>query len=188
MEDLTVTVNRNQVTKQLLVGGLGQLHIDVVKDKLKNIYNIDVIQEPAKIAYKETIKGKSDVIGRYVKQSGGGGQYGIVNIRFEPSEQEFEFVNDIFGGAVPSNFIPAVEKGLIESMKTGVLTGNPVIGIKATLYDGKHHAVDSSELAFKMAASLAFKEGCKQANPTLLEPIMEVRVTVQRICWRRWVT
>lgn len=178
MEDLTVTVNRNQVTKQLLVGGLGQLHIDVVKDKLKNIYNIDVIQEPAKIAYKETIKGKSDVIGRYVKQSGGGGQYGIVNIRFEPSEQEFEFVNDIFGGAVPSNFIPAVEKGLIESMKTGVLTGNPVIGIKATLYDGKHHAVDSSELAFKMAASLAFKEGCKQANPTLLEPIMEVRVTV----------
>lgn len=178
MEDQTITVNRNQVTKQLIVGSLGQLHIDVITDKLKNIYNIDVKQEVARIAYKETIKGKSDVIGRYVKQSGGGGQYGIVHIKFEPFDGEFEFVNDIFGGAVPSNFIPAVEKGLLESMKTGVLTGNPVIGVRAILYDGKHHPVDSSEMAFKMAASFAFKDGCKQAKPTLLEPIMEVRVTV----------
>ncbi len=176
-EDLTIQTNRNPVTKQLIVGSLGQLHIDVICEKLKTIYGIDVQQEQAKIAYKETIKGKSDVCGRYVKQSGGGGQYGIVNIKFEPCDAPFEFVNDVFGGAVPSNFIPAVEKGLVESLKSGVLTGNPVVGVRAILYDGKSHAVDSSEMSFKMAASFAFKDGCKAAKPTLLEPIMEVKVT-----------
>ena len=131
---------------------------------------------PAKISYRETIKGKSDVEGRYVKQSGGSGQYGIVNIKFEQTDKDFEFVDEIFGGAVPSNFVPAVEKGLVESLKVGVLAGFPVIGVKATLHDGKYHPVDSSELAFKMAASFAFKDGCKQAKPTILEPIMEVTV------------
>jgi elongation factor G len=175
-EDLSVTVNRNAEVKQLLVGCQGQLHIDTILHKIKNIYNIDVVLSPAKISYRETIKGRADVEGRYVKQSGGSGQYGIVNIKFEPSEKEFDFVDEIFGGAVPSNFVPAVEKGLVDSMKVGVLAGFPVIGVKATLHDGKYHPVDSSELAFKMAASFAFKDGCKQAKPTILEPIMEVTV------------
>ena len=175
-EDLSITVNRNAEVKQLLVGCQGQLHIDTVCNKIRNIYNMEVVLSPAKISYRETIKGKSDVEGRYVKQSGGSGQYGVVNIKFEHSDQDFEFVDDIFGGAVPSNFVPAVQKGLEDSLKSGVLAGFPVIGVKATLHDGKYHPVDSSELAFKMAASFAFKDGCKQAKPTILEPIMEVVV------------
>jgi hypothetical protein len=134
------------------------------------------IVEDAKISYRETIKGFADVEGRYVKQSGGSGQYGIVKIKFEHSDKDLEFVDDIFGGSVPGNYIPAVQKGLEDSMKSGVLAGFPVIGLKATLYDGKYHPVDSSELAFKMAASFAFKDGCKQAKPTILEPIMEIQV------------
>ncbi len=175
-EDLSVTAERNAESKQLLVGCQGQSHIDVIVDKLKSLYNIDVILGDAKISYRETIKGKADVEGRYVKQSGGSGQYGVVKIEFDHSEQDFEFVNDIFGGAVPTNFIPAVQKGLEDAMKTGVLAGFPAIGIRARLHDGKYHPVDSSELAFKMAASFAFKDGCKQAKPTILEPIMEIKV------------
>lgn len=175
-EDLSVTAERNAETKQLLVGCQGQSHIDVIVDKLKTIYNIEVVLSEAKISYRETIKGRADVEGRYIKQSGGSGQYGVVKIEFQHSEEHFEFVNDIFGGAVPTNFIPAVQKGLEDAMKTGVLAGFPVIGIKARLYDGKYHPVDSSELAFKMAASFAFKDGCKAAKPTLLEPIMEIVV------------
>lgn len=176
-EDLSIRSERNAETKQLLVGCQGQAQMDIVVEKLKNIYNIEVLLSAAKISYRETIKGKSDVEGRYIKQSGGSGQYGVVKIEFEHSdEKDFEFVNDIFGGAVPSNYVPAVEKGLEEAMKTGVLAGYPVIGLKARLYDGKYHPVDSSELAFKMAASLAFKDGCAKAKPTLLEPIMEVKV------------
>ncbi len=176
-EDLSITATRNAETKQLLVGCQGQPQIDNVIYKLKNIYNIEVVLKDAKISYRETIKGTSDVEGRYVKQSGGSGQYGIVNIKFEPSkDKDFEFVDDVFGGAVPTNFIPAVQKGLEEAMKTGVLAGFPVIGIRASLHDGKYHPVDSSELAFKMAASFAFKEGCKNAKPTILEPVMEIVV------------
>lgn len=179
MEDLTIHVDRNAETKQLIVGCLGQLHIDTILEKLKSIYNIKATLEEAKISYRETIKKHVDEIeGRYVKQSGGSGQYGIVKMKFEPTEKEYEFIDDIFGGSVPSNFIPAVEKGFIESLKTGVLAGFPAIGIKATLYDGKYHPVDSSELAFKMAASIAYKEGCKKAQPAILEPIMEIRVVV----------
>lgn len=175
-EDLTLKVERNAETKQLLVGCLGQSHVDVVCDKLRNTYGIDTILEDAKVSYRETIKGHADVEGRYVKQSGGSGQYGIVRIKVAPTEKEYEFIDDVFGGAVPTNFIPAVEKGFMESLKSGVLAGFPVIGVQATLYDGKSHPVDSSELAFKMAASLAFKDGCKQAKPTILEPIMELRI------------
>ncbi len=176
LEDLSVTAERNTETKQLLVGCQGQSHIDNILFKLKETYRITATLEDAKISYRETIKGRADVEGRYVKQSGGSGQYGIVKIKFEHSDEIFEFVDDIFGGAVPGNYIPAVQKGLEEAMKTGVLAGFPVIGVKATLYDGKYHPVDSSELAFKMAASLAFKDGCKQAKPTILEPIMEIVV------------
>ena len=176
LEDLSVTAERNTETKQLLVGCQGQSHIDNILFKLKETYKINATLEDAKISYRETIKGFADVEGRYVKQSGGSGQYGIVKIKFEHSDQDFEFVDDIFGGSVPGNYIPAVQKGLEESMKSGVLAGFPVIGLKATLYDGKYHPVDSSELAFKMAASFAFKDGCKQAKPTILEPIMEIQV------------
>ena len=177
-EDLSITATRNAETKQLLVGCQGQPQIDNVIFKLKNLYNIEATIEDARISYRETIKGTADVEGRYVKQSGGSGQYGIVVIKFEPLHdgKDFEFVDDIFGGAVPSNFIPAVQKGLEDSMKSGVLAGFPVIGVKASLHDGKYHPVDSSELAFKMAASFAFKDGCKAAKPTLLEPIMEIKV------------
>jgi len=176
LEDLSVTAERNTETKQLLVGCQGQSHIDNILFKLKETYKIAATLEDAKISYRETIKGFADVEGRYVKQSGGSGQYGIVKIKFEHTDEDFEFVDDIFGGSVPGNYIPAVQKGLEEAMKTGVLAGFPVIGIKATLYDGKYHPVDSSELAFKMAASFAFKDGCKQAKPTILEPIMEIQV------------
>lgn len=154
------------------------MHIDTIIDKIKNTYNVSCSTEEAKVPYRETIKGFADVEGRHKKQSGGAGQYGVVKIKFEPSDKDFEFVNDVFGGAVPTNFIPAVEKGLIDSLKTGVLTGNPVIGIKATLYDGSYHPVDSNELSFKIAANLAFKEGCKKAKPVLLEPILDVSITV----------
>ena len=177
-EDLTISVERNPETKQLVVGCQGQMHIDTIIDKIKNNYNVNCTTEDAKVPYRETIKGFADVEGRHKKQSGGAGQFGVVKIKFEPSEQEFEFVNDVFGGAVPTNFIPAVEKGLIDSLKSGVLTGNPVVGIKATLYDGNYHPVDSNELSFKIAANLAFKEGCKKAKPALLEPILAVTITV----------
>ena len=177
-EDLSIVSYRNAETKQLLVGCQGQPQIDNLLFRLKNLYNIEASLSDAKISYRETIRGTADVEGRYVKQSGGSGQYGIVKIKFEPlhNGQDFEFVDDIFGGAVPSNFIPAVQKGLEDAMKTGVLAGFPVIGLKASLHDGKYHPVDSSELAFKMAASFAFKDGCKAAKPTLLEPIMQIVV------------
>ena len=177
-EDLTISFERNPETKQLVVGCQGQMHIDTIIDKIKNTYNVSCSTEEAKVPYRETIKGFADVEGRHKKQSGGAGQYGVVKIKFEPSDKDFEFVNDVFGGAVPTNFIPAVEKGLIDSLKTGVLTGNTVIGIQATLYDGSYHPVDSDELSFKIAANLAFKEGCKKAKPVLLEPILDVSITV----------
>jgi len=177
-EDLTISVERNPETKQLVVGCQGQMHIDTLLEKIRNTYNVSCSTEEAKVPYRETIKGFADVEGRHKKQSGGAGQFGVVKIKFEPSEKDFEFVNDVFGGAVPTNFIPAVEKGLIDSLKVGVLTGNPVVGIKATLYDGSFHPVDSNELSFKIAANLAFKEGCKKAKPVLLEPILNVTITV----------
>ncbi|MFA7534368.1 MAG: elongation factor G, partial [Tissierellaceae bacterium] len=131
-----------------------------------------------KIAYRETIKGTSSVQGRHKKQSGGAGQYGDVHIRFEPSEEDFVFAEEVFGGAVPRNFFPAVEKGLQESLEHGVLAGYPVVNLKATLFDGSYHPVDSNEMAFKIAASLAFKKGMEEAKPILLEPIMKVEVTI----------
>jgi len=175
-EDLSIVPSRNPELKQLLVGCQGQTHIDNVVNKLKTVYNIDVQLTDAKISYRETIKGNSDVEGRYVKQSGGAGSFGVVKIKFSHSDQDFEFVNSVFGGSVPTNFIPCVEEGLKKSLAKGVLAGFPVIGVRAELYDGKSHPVDSKPLSFEMAASFAFKDGCKAAKPTLLEPIMEVKV------------
>lgn len=177
-EDPTIHWYRNPETKQTLVGGQGELHINIVKNKLKEKFGIDVDLEDIKVAYRETIKGSSDVQGKHKKQSGGHGQYGDVKIRFTRTKDDFEFDEEIFGGSVPKSYIPAVEKGLRDSMQKGILAGYPVTNIKATLYDGSYHDVDSSEMAFKMAASIAYKKGLEQAKPILLEPIMQVEVVI----------
>jgi len=177
-EDPTFVVERNAETKQLLIGGQGNMQLAVIIDKLKNQFGVEVNLTKPKVAYRETIKGTASVQGKHKKQSGGAGQYGDVHIRFEPSEKDFEFAEEVFGGVVPKNFFPAVEKGLRESLEHGVLAGYPVVNIKATLFDGSYHPVDSNEMAFKIAASLAFKKGMEQAKPVLLEPIMRVEILI----------
>lgn len=177
-EDPTIHWYRNPETKQTLVGGQGELHINTVKNKMKEKFGVDVDLEDIKVAYRETIKGTSDVQGKHKKQSGGHGQYGDVKIKFTRSNDDFEFSEEIFGGSVPKSYIPAVEKGLKDSMQKGILAGYPVTNIKAVLYDGSYHDVDSSEMAFRMAASLAFKKGMEEAKPILLEPIMKLVITV----------
>ena len=177
-EDPTIHWYRNPETKQTLVGGQGELHINTVKNKMKEKFGVDVDLEDIKVAYRETIKGTSNVQGKHKKQSGGHGQYGDVKIKFTRSNDDFEFSEEIFGGSVPKSYIPAVEKGLKDSMQKGILAGYPVTNIKAVLYDGSYHDVDSSEMAFRMAASLAFKKGMEEAKPILLEPIMKLVITV----------
>lgn len=178
-EDNTIKYENNAETKQICLIGLGETQLDVMTSKLKNRFGVSVDLEPAKVPYRETIKKKVSVEGKHKKQSGGHGQYGHVKIEFSPGEEEgLEFTETIFGGSVPKNFHPAVEKGLQESMAKGVLAGYPVIKVKANLFDGSYHDVDSSEMSFKLAANLAFKEGMKQGNPTLLEPIGTLRVNI----------
>ncbi|NMA49498.1 MAG: elongation factor G [Tissierellia bacterium] len=177
-EDPTFVIERNTETKQLLIGGQGSVQLSVIVDKLKQNFGVEVVLNSPKIAYRETIKGKSTVQGKHKKQSGGAGQYGDVHMRFEPSEEEFEFSQEIFGGAVPRNYWPAVEKGIRESLEQGVLAGCPVVNIKATLFDGTYHDVDSNEMAFKLAAQIAFRKGMEAAKPILLEPIMKVEVSI----------
>ena len=177
-EDRTLRYENNAETKQMLVYGLGEQHLDIVMAKLKTRFGVSVRTELPKIAYRETIKKKIDAEGKHKKQSGGHGQYGHVKITFEPSDTEgLTFTESIFGGSVPKNFHPAVEKGLADCMQKGVLAGYPMMGLKANLYDGSYHDVDSSEMAFKMAASLAYKE-LKNASPALLEPVGSLTVTV----------
>ncbi|AQS59131.1 elongation factor G [Desulforamulus ferrireducens] len=177
-EDPTIKVQKNTETKQTLLITMGEAQTQIMVDRLKKRYGVDVTLEEAKVPYRETIRKKVEVEGKHKKQSGGRGQYGHTWIRFEPCDEHFIFAEEVFGGAVPKNFFPAVEKGLREAMEEGVLAGFPVTGIKATLYDGSYHPVDSSEMAFKIAAHLAFKKGCEQASPVLLEPIQNVEVTV----------
>ena len=177
-EDPSFTFERNVETKQTLIRGQGELHIKVITSKLKNKFGVEVELSDAIVPYRETIRGKADVQGKHKKQSGGRGQYGDVKMRFEPAEDGFVFEEVIFGGSVPRNFIPAVEKGIREAMVAGVLAGYPVVNFKAQLYDGSYHDVDSSEMAFKIAASLAFKKGMEEAKPVLLEPIARVEVRV----------
>ncbi|MBN2795017.1 MAG: elongation factor G [Clostridia bacterium] len=177
-EDPTFVVERNKETHQLLIGGQGSIQLGVITNKLKNIFGVDVDLVDQKIAYRETIKGKATVQGKHKKQSGGSGQYGDVHIQFEPCDEDFIFEEKIFGGSVPKNYIPAVEKGLHECLDRGVLAGFPVVNLKATLLDGSYHAVDSSEMAFKMAASIAFKKGCNLAKPVLLEPIYSINIFI----------
>lgn len=177
-EDPTLHWYRNVDTRQSLLGGQGELHIKTIKNRMKDKFGVDVALNDLKVPYKETIKGSADVQGKYKKQSGGHGQYGDVKIRFSRSDKDFDFSEELFGGSVPKQYVPAVEKGLRESMSKGILGGFPVTNIKAVLYDGSYHDVDSSEMAFKMAASVAFKKGIEEANPILLEPIMKLKIMV----------
>lgn len=177
-EDPSFVVERNDETHQTLLGGQGEMQLNIVMAKLKDRFGVEVKTVPQKIAYRETIKGTSDVQGKHKKQSGGAGQYGDVHIRFSPSQEEFEFSEELFGGSIPKNYVPAVEKGLKESMEKGPLAGCKVVNIKAVLYDGSYHDVDSNEMAFKIAASLAFKKGIAEAKPCLLEPVMKLEIIV----------
>ncbi|MBS6921447.1 elongation factor G [Anaerococcus vaginalis] len=177
-EDPTFEDRRDAETHQEVLAGLGNVQLEVLMDKLKENYSVNTKIVDLKIPYRETIKGKSDVQGKHKKQSGGAGQYGDVFIRFEPCDEEFVFDEEVFGGAVPKNYFPAVEKGLRDSMDEGPLAGYKVVGIKATLYDGSYHPVDSNEQAFKSAARLAFKKGIVEAKPILLEPIMKLEIKV----------
>jgi len=177
-EDPTLHHHYDPETKQLLVSGIGQLHVEVVVERMKRKYNVDVSLLPPRIPYKETVKGRSEVQGKYKKQTGGRGQYGDTWLRIEPLARGggFEFVDDIFGGAIPRNFIPSVEKGVRDCMKRGILAGYPVVDLKVTLYDGSYHDVDSSDMAFQIAASMGLQKGFMEARPCLLEPIMNVEV------------
>lgn len=180
-EDPTFKVERNTETKETIISGMGELHLEIIVNRLAKKFGVDVDLKSPKIPYKETIKGKAKVEGKHKKQSGGRGQFGHVWIEFEPLTrgEHFEFVDKIFGGAVPRNYIPAVEKGLQEALEEGILAGYPVVDIKATLLDGSYHSVDSSEMAFKIAASLAFKKAMQQAQAVLLEPIVNAEIIVQ---------
>ena len=177
-EDPTLRFGRDQQTHEMLLSGMGQLHIETIVARLKKRFGVEVTLKPPKVPYRETIRGRADVQGRHKKQSGGHGQYGDCKIKMEPLPRggQFEFVNEIFGGAIPKNFIPAVEKGILESAARGYLAGYPVVDFRVTLYDGSYHDVDSSEMAFKIAGSLAFKKAMEAASPVLLEPIMNVEV------------
>jgi elongation factor G len=178
-EDPTLTYVQDETTKEQILSGLGEQHIEVAAAKLKSKFGVEVNLTVPKIAYKETIRKKVKVQGRHKKQSGGHGQFGDVWIEFEPCVSDtLVFEEKIFGGAVPKNFFPAVQKGLEESVKKGVLAGCPVVGLKAILVDGSYHPVDSSEMAFKTAAIGAFKDGFMKANPVLLEPIANLKVLV----------
>lgn len=177
-EDPSLTYIQDENTKEMILSGLGEQHLEVAAAKLKGKFGVDINLTVPKIAYKETIRKKVKVEGKHKKQSGGHGQYGHVWIEFEPCvSDELVFEEKVFGGAVPKNYFPAVQKGLEDSVKKGVLAGCPVVGLKAILVDGSYHPVDSSEMAFKTAASLAYKEGLRQADPVMLEPIGELKVT-----------
>lgn len=177
-EDPSFTVLRNHETKQLLIGGQGTMQLGVLVNKLKNIFKVEVNMVEQKIAYRETIKGSATVQGKHKKQSGGAGQYGDVHVSFEHSTEPFIFEEKIFGGSVPRQYVPAVEKGLRESLEKGILAGYPVVNVKATLVDGSYHDVDSNEMAFKMAAHQAFRKGMEMSKPVLLEPIVKIEIYI----------
>ncbi len=179
-EDPTFRVKTDEDTAQTIISGMGELHLDIIIDRMKREFKVEANIGKPQVAYKETIKGKAEAQGKYIHQSGGRGQYGDCWLRIEPledEEKEFEFVDEIKGGVIPREYIPAIEKGVKEALENGVVAGYPVINVKATVYDGSYHEVDSSEIAFKIAANKAFQAAAKQANPVLLEPIMKVEVT-----------
>jgi elongation factor G len=177
-EDPSLHFQRDEETKEFHLAGASQLHVEIAVARLKKRYGVEVILHPPKVPYRETIKGKADAHGRHKKQSGGHGQFADCKIKVEPLPRggDFEFVDDIYGGSIPRNFIPAVEKGIQEARRKGYLAGFPMVDFRVTLYDGQYHDVDSSELAFKIAGALAYKEAMEKARPTLLEPVMNVEV------------
>ncbi|HUW65007.1 MAG TPA: elongation factor G [Spirochaetia bacterium] len=177
-EDRAVRLEKNVETKETLLTGMGEMHLDILVERLKRKYSVDVVTKTPRVPYRETIRQVVKVEGKHKKQTGGHGQFGHVWLRLEPTAEQFVFGEEIFGGSVPRNYVPAVEKGVREAMADGVLAGYPVTGVKVVLYDGSYHPVDSSEMAFKIAASMAFKKGSLLAKPVLLEPIMNVEVHV----------
>ena len=180
-EDPSIKIEKNTETTENVLSGQGDLHLDVIRSKLSNKYGANAVLQDPRIPYRETIRKTVSCQGRHKKQSGGHGQFGDVWIEFSPigdTNIDFEFVDAVVGGSVPRNFIPSVEKGLRENIVKGVLAGYPMVGLRAKLYDGSYHAVDSSEMAFKTAARIAFKKGAADASPVLLEPVMHVEVMV----------
>jgi elongation factor G len=177
-EDPTFRVHTDHETGQTLIKGMGELHLEVLVDRMRREFKVEANQGKPQVSYRETIAQHVDVEGRFVRQSGGKGQYGHVKLKIEPLTQGtgFEFTNAIVGGVIPKEFIPAVEQGVLEAMQTGVMAGYPVVDLKVTLYDGSFHEVDSSEMAFKIAGSMALKEGVRKGRPLILEPIMKVEV------------
>jgi elongation factor G len=177
-EDPSFRVRTDEESGQTIISGMGELHLEIIVDRLKREFNVEANVGKPQVAYRETIRRSIEQEGKFVRQSGGRGQYGHVWLRFEPQEPGagYEFVDSIVGGVVPRDYIPAVDKGIQEAMGNGVMAGYPVVDMKATLYDGSYHDVDSSEMAFKIAASMAVKEGVMRASPALLEPIMKVEV------------
>jgi len=177
-------VYRDEQTGEFILSGLGQLHIEIAVDRLKRRFGVEVELKTPRVPYKETITAMAEVQGKHKKQTGGHGQFGDCWLRVEPLERGkgFEFVNAIVGGVIPKQYIPAIEKGVHEAMQSGPLSGNPVVDIKVTVYFGSYHEVDSSEMAFKIAGSLAFKKAMEQCKPILLEPIMNITVTVPEEC------
>ena len=178
-EDPSLNFQRDEETKEFHLAGASQLHVEIAVARLKKRYGVEVILHPPKVPYRETITRKAEAHGRHKKQTGGHGQFADCRIRVEPLPRgkDFEFVDDIYGGAIPRNFIPAVEKGIQEVRRKGFLAGYPMVDFRVTLYDGQYHDVDSSELAFKLAGALAYKEAMAAARPTLLEPVMNVEIT-----------
>ena len=179
-EDPTLVVKRDPQTNELIVSGLSQVHVEVIVDRMKQRYGVEVNLKPPRVPYLETIRKKAKAQGKYKKQTGGRGQYGDCWLEIEPQGrgEGFDFVDKVVGGVIPRGFIPAVEKGVVEAMKEGGLSGSPLVDMKVTVYDGSHHSVDSSEMAFKIAASMGLKKALAEANPVILEPIMTVQITV----------
>ena len=179
-EDPTFTVNTDEETAQTIIAGMGELHLDVIVDRMKREFKVEANVGAPQVAYRETITTEVEMEEKYAKQTGGRGQYGHVHLRVTPQEpgEDYEFKNSIVGGKIPKEYIPAVDKGIKEAMTKGIIAGYPVVDIKAELYDGSYHDVDSSEMAFKIAGSICFQNAVKQANPVLLEPVMKVEVTV----------
>ncbi|MDP3793477.1 MAG: elongation factor G, partial [Candidatus Uhrbacteria bacterium] len=177
-EDPTFRVKTDEETLETIISGMGELHLDILVDRLKREFGVGVNTGRPQVAYKETIKGTAEAEGKYIRQSGGRGQYGHVWLRVEAKERSsgFEFENAIKGGVVPQEFVPAIQKGVKEALDKGVIAGFPLVDLKVTVYDGSYHEVDSSEIAFKIAASTAFQEGVKRAKPIILEPVMKVEV------------
>jgi elongation factor G len=182
-EDQTFRIKTDEETSQTIISGMGELHLDIIVDRLKREFNVQANVGRPQVAFRESIKKAVEIEGKFIRQSGGRGQYGHVWLKLEPQQlnKGFEFVDGIKQGRVPKEFIPAVEKGCREALDNGVLAGFPVVDVKVTLFDGSYHDVDSSEIAFKIAGAMAFKDGCRKASPYLMEPIMKVDVTTPEV-------